>query len=501
MNISIPPNYLKYITKSKILNFNKCENYFKLNLIQSQDGNKRKSPILYNLENDRVKELARSLYGKLEILPKFNDVLEAFRETQIKIDAKISISHPVLISKDLIASPDLLIVLEDGSLEIVEIVTSVNAKKDIEVFLSFYLLVSKELDLPVKKLTVIKINSNYILEESFDIQNFFKFVDYTNKVENSTALVQNTIESIRKIRDGVQDENSIIHNICSNIKGCSFQSACFPDIKDGDLTTLRESSNIINQLYDANIFKLSDIPIENYSEDLTKKQIIQIQSNKEELEKYNINNLQSFLDRIKFPVYYLDFETINPQIPFYNKTKAFQHVPFLYSLHIWKDIESEEPEHHDFIQSNPNDPRPSILKSLSELIQGEGTILCFNDFFEKRCIQESVHFLPEYSDWLESIRGNFLDAAIPFKSLDYYSFKQKGSASLKDILPALTGASHEHLDIQNGHSANLIYLKWIQSFSANNIPNGKVLEQLREYCKMDTWALYLIHKKLLEICK
>lgn len=499
MNITIPPNLLKYITKSKLLNFNKCENFFKLNLLQNQEGSKRKSPILYNLENEKVKELARSLYGNLQILPKFNDVQEAFQQTLLKLEAKQSISHAVLISKDLIASPDLLIVHDDDSLEIIEIVTSINAKKDIEIILCFYLLVALELNLPVKKLTVIKINSNYILDNEFDINSFFKIVDYTGKIENSSNLVRNTIESIRKIRDCRYDSESFSHKICSNLKSCSFQATCFPNLQDGDLITLRESSNIINQLYEANIFNISDIPIEEYTEDLTKKQIIQIISNKNQLAQVDKSNILLFLTRIKFPVYYLDFETINPQIPFYNKTKAFQHVPFLYSLHIWRDPNNDEPEHFDYIQDSTSDPRHKILENLSQLIQPQGTILCFNDFFEKRCIQESVHFVQEYQAWFETIRGNFLDAAIPFKSLDYYSYKQNGSASLKDILPALTGASHSHLDIQNGHSANLIYLKWIQSFSGNTIPDGKVLEQLREYCKMDTLALYLIHRKLLEI--
>lgn len=499
MNITVPPNLLKYITKSKLLNFNKCENFFKLNLLQNQEGNKRKSPILYNLENEKVKELARSLYGNLQILPKFNDVQEAFQQTLLKLEAKQSISHAVLISKDLIASPDLLIVHDDDSLEIIEIVTSINAKKDIEIILSFYRLVAFELNLPIKKLTVIKINSNYILDNYFDIQSFFKIVDYTDKIENSSNLVRHTIESIRKVRDCRYDSDELSHKICSNLKSCSFQATCFPNLQDGDLVTLRESSNIINQLYAANIFNISDIPIEEYTEDLTKKQIIQIISNKNQLPQVDKSNILSFLTRIKFPVYYLDFETINPQIPFYNKTKAFQHVPFLYSLHIWRDPNNHELEHFDYIQDTISDPRHKILENLSQLIQPQGTILCFNDFFEKRCIQESVHFVQEYQAWFETIRGNFLDAAIPFKSLDYYSYKQNGSASLKDILPALTGASHSHLDIQNGHSANLIYLKWIQSFSGNTIPDGKVLEQLREYCKMDTLALYLIHRKLLEI--
>lgn len=501
MNNTIPANNLKFITKSKLLNYNRCENQFRLNLVKNHETNKQKNYQLYNLENDRVNQLAYSLYENVVFLPKFNDVQEAFKESKRLIATKQSIVHPVLISNDLIASPDLLIVHENGNLEVIEILTSVNAKKEIEFVLSFYSQIFEELNINISNYTLIKINSDYILTETFEPDLFFKKNNYNSKIKSSKELVAKTIANIRNLREGSTNKNSEDTHICSSIKNCNYLNECYPNLKDGDLLTLRESSKLVNVFYEKNIYNISDIPIESYSTLLTEKQKIQIISNRDKKAYINPERIRDFLKQIRFPVYYLDFETINPQIPYFNRTKPFQHIPFLYSLHIWRDPASELLEHKDYIQPDNKDPRREILSRLSNQIQADGTILCFNDFFEKRCIQESVNFLPEFETWSTSIKPNFLDAAIPFKNLDYYSYLQKGSASLKDILPALTGASHNHLEIQNGHSANLQYLRWLHEYNENETVERKVIEQLREYCKMDTFALFLIHKKLIEITK
>jgi len=37
---------------------------------------------------------------------------------------------------------------------------------------------------------------------------------------------------------------------------------------------------------------------------------------------------------LKYPIYYLDFETINPVLPKFDGMKPYQRIPFQFSLHI-----------------------------------------------------------------------------------------------------------------------------------------------------------------------
>ena len=138
------------------------------------------------------------------------------------------------------------------------------------------------------------------------------------------------------------------------------------------------------------------------------------------------------------------FLTGNTALPLYIKTKPYQHIPFLYSLHI-QEKQNSPLLHYSYIDSGLYDPRQKILEELSKLIKPTGTIICYNDTFEKRCLRESIQLFPEYSDWYSSISENFKDLSDPFKFFYYYHPLQKGSASLKSVLPALTGLDYKEL--------------------------------------------------------
>ncbi len=64
-----------------------------------------------------------------------------------------------------------------------------------------------------------------------------------------------------------------------------------------------------------------------------------------------------------------------------------------------------------------------------------------------------------------------IDLLVPFRNFDYYDRKQEGSASIKWVLPALTGATYEGMDISNGGEASLRYAY---------ITHGKHIKQAEE---------------------
>ena len=66
---------------------------------------------------------------------------------------------------------------------------------------------------------------------------------------------------------------------------------------------------------------------------------------------------------------------------------------------------------------------------------------------------------PEYKEWIDSIIERIVDLNAPFKDFSYYHPKQKGSASIKNVLPALTGKSYTGLSIAKGDDASLTYFK------------------------------------------
>jgi hypothetical protein len=91
-----------------------------------------------------------------------------------------------------------------------------------------------------------------------------------------------------------------------------------------------------------------------------------------------------------------------------------------------------------------------------------------------------------------------VDLNIPFRDFSYYHPDQKGSASIKHVLPALTGNGYDGLVIGNGADASLSYL----AMTYGDMPEAEKIATraaLLKYCGLDTEAMVRIIRRLSEI--
>lgn len=84
-----------------------------------------------------------------------------------------------------------------------------------------------------------------------------------------------------------------------------------------------------------------------------------------------------------------------------------------------------------------------------------------------------------------------------FWEYDYYHPDQKGSTSLKTILPVITGRDYKDLGIQSGQMANFEFLR-IKTEFMTEFEKSEIEKNLIEYCKLDTYAMILILRKIKE---
>ncbi|MGA3246566.1 MAG: DUF2779 domain-containing protein, partial [Bacteroidota bacterium] len=77
----------------------------------------------------------------------------------------------------------------------------------------------------------------------------------------------------------------------------------------------------------------------------------------------------------------------------------------------------------------------------------------------------------------------------------YYHPDQHGSASIKAVLPALTGKSYEGLEIAEGGTASLEYLR-VTYGDVDEQERQKVRRQLEKYCALDTEGMAMIVESL-----
>ena len=108
--------------------------------------------------------------------------------------------------------------------------------------------------------------------------------------------------------------------------------------------------------------------------------------------------------------------------------------------------------------------------------------------------------MPEYQDWLnKDILPRIEDLLIPFRNFHYYDPKQKGSASIKAVLPVMSDLSYDDLQISNGSFASIEYERVTFGSSVDEKERAKVRDALEKYCEQDTLAEVLILEKLIGI--
>jgi len=211
--------------------------------------------------------------------------------------------------------------------------------------------------------------------------------------------------------------------------------------------------------------------------------------------------IKNFLGNLKYPIYYLDFETINPAIPKFDGMKPYQRIPFQFSLHVQKK-EGGECEHISFLADGTDDPRPKFMQALKDGLGKKGSVLVYNQGFEKGVMNEGATAFPEFREWYDgNIEPRVKDLLDVFRDFSYYDPKQKGSASIKAVLPVLSDLSYKDLDIGEGMLASLEYERVTYDPSVSDEDRAKVRENLEKYCALDTLAEVEIVKVLGEVVK
>jgi hypothetical protein len=201
--------------------------------------------------------------------------------------------------------------------------------------------------------------------------------------------------------------------------------------------------------------------------------------------------LNKFLDTLQEPVHYLDFETFMTAVPLYEGTKTYQQIPFQFSLHVGD-------KHFEFLHDSIEDPREKFLFELKKAIGSSGSIVVFNQSFEINRLKELASAFPSYQECVDLVIARIVDLIVPFRAFDYYNPAQKGSCSIKEVLPAVVGKSYKDLNINNGGLASVSYFEMVFDSVENK---EQIRKDLLEYCGLDTEAMVWIVDNLRDLVK
>ena len=351
--------------------------------------------------------------------------------------------------------------------DIVE-VKSTNAVKDEQLYdVAFQRHCCQLNGVKINRCHIMHLNREYVKHGDIDPQQLFVTEDVTDRLAEFADGLEMRIAEMLAVIDSDECPETAIGRHCNAPYSCLLQEECWKHLPEHHVMTLYSGKKLGEDLMAQGILDISNIPEEiklNDKQQIQKDCVICGQPH------IDTDEIKSFLKGLKYPLYFMDFETFATAIPIYDGTSPYQNIPFQFSLHVITKPGAMV-EHYEFLAEGKDDPRPAFLAQLKQDIGPKGSILVYYAAFEKSRLKELAGAFPEYQDWVDSINERIVDLNVPFRDFSYYHPQQLGSSSLKHVLPALTNLSYDDLEIGEGNTASLKFME----AAFGNIPkrNGR----------------------------
>ena len=437
-----------------------------------------------------VGEYARQLYPDGIQVP-HDDFMENIHETRRLLVERRPLFEAGILYGRIYSRVDILDPVSDDEWDIVEIKASTSVK-DVHIDdVAFQKHCCEQAGLKIRACRLGFINRQYVRYGDIDPWALFVIEDISTRVKEAGQDIEERILDLFDVILRGTSPDVPIGRCCLDPYECPLRSECWAFLPENSVFDLRGGKPGQFSLYERGIMSIKDIPDDIA---LSRQQHIQkecLMTGRTHIEREEIRR---FLDTLRYPLYYLDFETVSPAIPAYDGMRPYQGIPFQFSLHIVEQY-GGEPTHHSFLAGGAEDPRPGILNELRRLLGSRGSIIAYNADFEEGILKDLVEAFPEHADWLSGILARMVDLLFPFASFHYYHASQKDTASLKKVLSALTGRGYEDMGIGNGMDASIAYAK-IAYGNATEEEINRVRADLTEYCKLDTEGMIWIVDEL-----
>jgi len=274
---------------------------------------------------------------------------------------------------------------------------------------------------------------------------------------------------------------------CADPYRCEFYGYCNPEPPEHHISLLpRLSVKQQGALVELGVSRITEIP-----EDFSLTEIQARVFNSVTTGRTWISEaLQEELSQLKYPLFFMDFESVYPAIPRFSGMWPYSQIPFQWSVHRQSTLNAPL-EHFEFLSDDQGDPRLKFIKSLCKVLGKRGQIVVYNSSFESQRLRELADWLPEYAEQIKNVRGRLWDL-LPFVRKHVYHPDFRGSFSIKAVLPALVpGMAYDGLEVAEGNGAGVAWERIING-DLDAAERQRLKAALLAYCCQDTLAMVKI---------
>ena len=404
------------------------------------------------------------------------------------------------------ARADVLVPVGKDQWDLVEVKGTTEVKEEHIPDVAFQHRIYSDAGLKIRRCLILHLNKTYIRLGEVDLAALFQEVDVTQEVATLARDVPAYVDELLQVsRSSAAPEFGRGEPFHKDEEGVHVDDAVWKNHPDSDLMELYYGGKkALGWLETGTYWRIRDVPRGEFKGNGARQQAIQQEAYATGQPHIDQAKLSSFLRSLQYPLQFLDFETFQPAIPLFDDSWAYQQVPFQFSLHVVEEPGAKA-RHHGYLSMEAKDPRKGFTEALRAVLGARGHVVAWNVSFEKGRLKELAAHLPEHAGWLGGVDARFVDLLVPFRNFDYYHPAQKGSASIKAVLPAMMGKGYEDLAISDGGSASLAYLEavWGHMYGLE-VPKEQLeatRRNLEAYCGRDTEAMVWIVEKLARPCR
>ena len=497
-------------SKSKYCAFWQCPKMAWLNQYRPEERGEDGNADAHMEAGQEVGQLARKLFGPFVDVTSYADQQLDFSTMLEKTKQEMEKNTQVICEaafsyEGCYCAVDILKKTEDGwAIYEVKSSTATGDTEEVEPVhaadIAYQKYVLEHCGVPVTGTYLVNINREYVREGELDLQKLFCIRDVSDPVEEEFKEVEKNLKEAQEILNNPEEPSCDLEVGCHSPYPCTYWNYCkkhVPKESVFDLYRLPFKKKL--EYYRQGLITYQDLEksgvIKNPKQQRQMSFVLEEKGTHVERE-----SIRLYLEQLSYPLYFLDFETMQPVIPLFEGTKPYQQIPFQYSLH-YMEKEGGPLLHKEFLAESGTNPLREIAEALCQDIPMDVCVTAYNKAFECTRLKELARMFPDLEEHLLNIEAHIVDLLVPFQSGYYYNRAMGGSFSIKSVLPAIFPDDpeldyHSLEGVHNGSEAMTIFPK-IKDMPKEE--QEKARRNLLKYCELDTYAMVKIWEELCEV--
>lgn len=484
----------RVLSKSKLLAFRQCAKRVWLevhrpDLREDSAGTQARFD-----DGHRVGEIARQLYdprrqGVLIDLDK-DGFDTSFKRTQALLASPQPIFEAGFRTPEALAFADVMLPVRKGgrlTWKMIEVKSSTSVKDYHLDDAAIQAFVARSTGLALSSVSIVCIDSRWVYPGGAEYSGLLSETDVTDQAFGRDSEVRSWIGDAHRVVASSREPKVAIGKHCSEPFECGFRNYCqglvpaatqpitqLPGPLRKALVALIDSDGL-TELRDVPDEHLNDRQVRVKSAALSGKIFFAKAAAAKALAVH------------KLPAYFMDFETIQFAVPVWKGTRPYQQIPFQFSVH--RLSRTGKLAHQSFLDLSGTDPSPGFAKALTAACGTAGPIFVYNAAFESSRIRELAERFPPMRVSLLALIDRIVDL-LPVAREHYYHPDQRGSWSIKAVLPAIC-PDLDYAQLEGVQDGGMAMAAFAEAVRAGTTPERKaeIERQLQAYCALDTLAL------------